>query len=132
MQLDSSGHQNALSKWQDPTLIIRKRGFNFATMQMDKPAPCVQTAFKNETSMRCLLTKMFERMRRFFHMTNAMAAALVTFPPKYPFAGTDKDIGQQIGNCIPPKWANTFFKHVRRTGMGGSPPDVPVAVAAAA
>ena len=122
LALGSEGHKRAMTKFKAPNKILKTRAFCYGTIDMLKPAPCVQTAFKNETSMRCLLTKVVDGKRRFFHLSNEQAAALVTFPRGYKFAGTDMDVGQQIGNCIPPKFACALFMHVRRTGMDGSPP----------
>lgn len=44
------------------------------------------------------------------NMTRAEAATLQTFPDGYPFQGTATDIGQQIGNAVPPVLAHAILK----------------------
>ncbi len=39
------------------------------------------------------------------NLTHAEAAALQTFPPGHPFRGTKAEIGEQIGNAVPPRLA---------------------------
>lgn len=54
-----------------------------------------------------------DSMRSLGRFTDDEAGRLQTFPPKYPWSG--KDIGQQIGNAIPPRLA----VHVLAAALGG-------------
>ena len=44
-------------------------------------------------------------------------AALQTFPPGYAWSGTAGDIKKQIGNAVPPAFAQRFFGWIRSRMM---------------
>jgi DNA (cytosine-5)-methyltransferase 1 len=46
------------------------------------------------------------------NLTAADCALLQTFPADYPWHGTKKKIMEQIGNAIPPLWAETILRQV--------------------
>lgn len=46
-------------------------------------------------------------------LTHAEAAALQTFPPDHPWCGTKTEIGQQIGNAVPPRLAEALLRELR-------------------
>lgn len=43
------------------------------------------------------------------NLTSVEAATLQTFPDDYPFRGTKAEIGQQIGNAVPPRLARAIL-----------------------
>lgn len=47
------------------------------------------------------------------NLTHAEAAALQTFPADHPWCGTKAEVGQQIGNAVPPRLAEALLAVLR-------------------
>ena len=78
----------------------------YGRMWWDRPSPTLTTGCTNVTRGR------FAHPEQDRAMTLREAARLQTFPDWYLFDGTRSEIASQIGNAVPPLFAEVLAKHV--------------------
>jgi DNA (cytosine-5)-methyltransferase 1 len=80
----------------------------FGRLELSKPSVTIRTAAYNPTKGR-YIHPLEDR-----GLTTLEMAALQTFPPKYRYVGSLREVGEQIGNAVPPLLAQALGEQIQR------------------
>ena len=112
LKRDKKAYNAAMAIFKDPKGAVARaqaRAFNYALIDMDKPAPCIPTAFQNPTSCTCLI-KIGDDINM---MSFQEAKRFLTIDIHREFGGNKRWQGEQIGSCIPPLFSEQMLRHVK-------------------
>lgn len=89
---------------------------NSAKRPLDAPAPTVMFGARSNKVEWIGEEDAPHPERSGARVTVAEAAALQTYPADFPWQGTKTDQYQQIGNAVPPLWAEAILAHALELG----------------